>query len=179
VIAMPRAAAADQRFTGVFIATVEDAVDPDGFNRVQVKLPWYASGYKVWARVCQIYASKDAGSTWIPDAGCEVLVAFAHGDMRWPYVIGGLHGPVDTPPVARTASSDVRMLRTPAGSELTFDETNGTIDLKTKNGASVRLEENAGAVTVESQTKIELKAPTITINGSAEVKITGGVIKLN
>jgi uncharacterized protein involved in type VI secretion and phage assembly len=177
---MLRAATAPgQRFTGVYPGMVEDPVDPDGLNRVLVRLPWYAKGYKVWARVCQIYAADDSGATWIPDADCEVLVAFAHGDMRWPFVIGGLHGRVDKPPVARTASSDVRMLRTPAGSELTFDETKGTIDLKTKSGAKISLDENAGSARVETRTEIELTAPRITINGSTEVSITGGVIRLN
>jgi uncharacterized protein involved in type VI secretion and phage assembly len=180
VIASARTAAeVDQRFPGVYPALVEDPVDPDGLNRVLVKLPWYAKGYLVWARVCQIYAAKELGATWLPDKDSEVLVAFAHGDMRWPFVIGSLHGHVDKPPVARTKTSDVRMLKTRAGSELTFDETNKTIVLKTKAGASIKLDEDGGAVTVEGKTKIELKAPTITINGTSEVNVTGGTIKLN
>jgi uncharacterized protein involved in type VI secretion and phage assembly len=194
VNAMPRAAAADQRLTGVVIGLIEDVLDPDELNRVLVSLPWYASGYRVWARVCQMSAADGSGSTWIPDVDSEVLVAFAHGDMRWPYVLGALHGPVDKPPVARTASSDVRMLRTPSGAELTFDETNGTIDVKTPNGASIRLDENAGSVTVEALGRIELKAPSISIeadadvaikapsvaiDGSGQVAVTGGVIRLN
>lgn len=179
IAAASTAADIDQRFTGVFPALVENAVDPDGLNRVQVSLPWYASGYLVWARVCQFYAANELGATWIPDKGSEVLVAFGHGDMRWPFVLGCLHGHVDKPPVARTSSRDVRMLKTPAGSELTFDETNKTIVVKTKTGASISLDENGGAVSVEAKTKLELTAPTITIRGSTEVNVTGGQIKLN
>jgi uncharacterized protein involved in type VI secretion and phage assembly len=175
----PRAATADQRILGVVIGVVLDDVDPDGFNRVKIALPWYASGYEHWARVAQFYAGNGIGTTWLPPVDAEVLVAFAHGDMRWPYVLGCLHGPVDTPPVARTAGSDVRTLLTPAGSELTIDETNRTIDLKTAGGASVRLEETSGTVKVEATTKVEITARSVAIHGSDDVTVTGGVIRLN
>ncbi len=173
------AAVLDQRFHGVVIGLVSDVDDPDGIGRVKITLPWYASGYDEWARVSQLYAGSGYGSTWVPEVGTEVLVAFGHGDMRWPYVIGSLYSETDTPPQSRSASSDVRTLRTPAGSELTFDETNGTIALKTPNGASIKLDENAGAITLESAQKIELNAPTITISGSSKVTIKGGSVAIN
>jgi uncharacterized protein involved in type VI secretion and phage assembly len=175
----PMAAALDQRFDAVVIGLVSDVDDPDGIGRVKITLPWYASGYEEWARVSQMYAGSGFGSTWVPEVGTEVLVAFAHGDMRWPYVMGCLHSDVDTPPQSRTASSDVKTLRTPAGSELTFDETKGTIDLKTSGGASIKLEEKAGAITLRSAKKIELDAPEITITGSAKVTISGGSVAIN
>jgi uncharacterized protein involved in type VI secretion and phage assembly len=171
VIAAPRAAAADQRIYGVVIGIVEDVEDEDELNRVLISLPWYAEGYRVWARVCQIYAANGSGSTWIPDPRGEVLVAFLHGDMRWPYVLGALHGPVDKPPVARTASTDVRTFLTPSGSELRFDETNGTVDLRTKSGASINLDEQAGTITLESKEEISIKAPSIAIEGTTDVAL--------
>jgi uncharacterized protein involved in type VI secretion and phage assembly len=175
----PMASYYDQRISGLVNGIVSGVVDPDGIGRVRVTLPWYASGYDVWARVSQLYAGSGYGSTWIPEVDTEVLVAFAHGDMRFPYVVGCLHSEVDAPPVSRTDSSDVKTLRTPAGSELSFDETNGTIDLKTPSGASIKLEENAGAITLESATKIDLKAPEITISGSSKVTINGATVAIN
>lgn len=168
------AAVAEGVGNGVFIGKVVDVVDDEQkIGRVLVSLPWYASGYEEWARVAQPYAGDGYGSTWIPEAGCEVLVTFPHGgDMRWPYVIGCLHSKVDPPPVSRTESSDIKMLRTPAGSEFTFDETEGTIVLKTPAGASIRLEEKAGAIT--------LTASTITIgDDSATVVIKGKSVAIN
>lgn len=175
----PLAAALDQRFTGVVIGLVSDVDDPEEIGRVKVTLPWYASGYDEWARVSQLYAGAGYGSTWIPEVDTEVLVAFGHGDMRWPYVLGCLYSGVDAPPETRSASSDVKTLRTPAGSELSFDETEGTIELKTPGGASIKLEEQAGAITLDSATKIELKAPQITISGSGKVTISGGTVAIN
>lgn len=176
---VPRAAALDQRFGGVVIGLVSEVEDPDGIGRVRVRLPWYASGYDEWARVAHMSAGPGHGSTWIPEVDAEVLVAFAHGDMRWPYVVGCLYSPTDEPPESRTASSDVRTLRTPKGSELTFDETNGTIDLKTPGGASIRLEEDAGAITVEATRSLTLKAPEVTVEGSSSVTIKGGSVAIN
>ena len=173
------AARADQRIYGVVHGLVVDVVDPDEINRVKISLPWYGCGYEEWARVAQLYAGDGFGSTWIPEVNTEVLVAFAHGDMRFPYVIGCLHSKVDRPPVPRTKSRDVKTLRTPLGSELSFDEGKGTIDLKTPSGASIRLDEQAGAITLESATKIELKAPDVRIDASTKVTIRGARVAIN
>jgi len=175
----PQANVADQRIYGVVVGIVVDVVDPEQCGRVKVSLPWYASGYEVWARVAQLYAGPGYGSTWIPDPDGEVLVAFLHGDMRFPYVVGCLHSQVDAPPVSRSGSVDVKTLRTPAGSELAFDEANGVIDLKTPGGASIRLEEQAGAITLRSAQKIELNAPQISIEASSKVTIRGGLVAIN
>jgi len=171
--------AADQRFSGVVIGIVSDVEDPDGIGRVKVTLPWYAGGYEQWARVSQLYAGSGYGSTWVPEVHGEVLVAFAHGDMRWPYVIGCLHGKVDKPPVSRSASTDIRTIRTPSGSELSFDERNGVIQVKTPSGASLRLEEKSGELTLQATSKISLKAPEVSIEGTRQVTVKGRKIALN
>jgi uncharacterized protein involved in type VI secretion and phage assembly len=172
-------AAADQRFSGVVVGQVTEVNDPDNVGRVKIKLPWYASGYEEWARVAQIYAGPDYGSTWVPEVDGEVLVAFAHGDMRWPYVVGCLHGKVDTPPYSRSDSSDVRTLMTPSGSELSFDETNGVVLVRTPTGASIRLEEQSGEITLEATSKISLKAADISIEATGQVTVSGNTIALN
>jgi uncharacterized protein involved in type VI secretion and phage assembly len=171
--------AADQRFGGVVIGIVSDVDDPDEIGRVQVTLPWYGADYAEWARVSQLYAGNGYGSTWIPEVDGEVLVAFAHGDMRWPYVIGCLHGKVDPPPVSRTASTDVRTIRTPSGSELSFDEAKGVITLRTSGGARITLDEKNGELTLKATKAIRLDAPNVSINGSEKVTVKGRAIALN
>jgi phage baseplate assembly protein V len=161
----PLPAMFDQRFDSLVIGVVSSVEDPDGLGRVRVTLPWYASGYEEWARVSQLYAGNGYGSSWVPEEETEVLVAFGQGDMRWPYIIGCLHSETDQPPESRTSSSDIKTLQTPGGSELRFDETNKTIEVKTKNGASIKLEEDAGAITLKGTKTITLDAPEINIKG--------------
>jgi uncharacterized protein involved in type VI secretion and phage assembly len=169
----------DLRLQGAGIGLVTDVDDPDGLGRVQIELPWYADGYREWARVAHFYGGDQVGSTWVPEVGGEVLVIFGHGDLRWPYVLGCLYSPVDLPPESRTAGSDIRTVRTPSGSEITFDETNGVVELKTKTGASLRLEESSGELTLEATSKITLKAAEISIEASASVTVKGSSIALN
>jgi uncharacterized protein involved in type VI secretion and phage assembly len=175
----PRAIAADQRLYGAVIGLVTEVEDPDGLGRVKVALPWFAAGYEEWARVAQPYAGPEYGSTWIPEVDTEVLLAFAHGDMRAPYVIGTLYNPVDLPPYARDASTDVKTLRTPSGMELSFDEANATIRLTTANGASIILEEDAATITITATDKLVLRAASVEIEGSDEVVVRGDRIALN
>jgi phage baseplate assembly protein V len=169
----------DQRFRGAVVGIVTDVDDPDGLGRVEIELPWYASGYREWARVSHFYAGPGYGSTWVPEVDGEVLVLFAHGDMRWPFVVGCLYGPVDEPPESRSDASDVRTLLTPNGSEIRFDETNEVVTLKTKSGASVELDEQSGELTLEATSKITLKAVDISIEATGSVTVKGPTIALN
>jgi phage baseplate assembly protein V len=172
----------EHRIHGVVIGIVTNVNDKDGLGRVEVKLPWYAKGYRRWARIAHLYAGPGHGSTWVPEVDSEVLVAFAHGDMRWPYVVGCLYNKVDKPPHSRSDSEDIRTLRTPSGSELSFDEKEETVTVKTSSGASVVLAEKSGEVTVTGKSKITLSAPEIVIEatgGSGRVTVTGSKIALN
>ena len=76
---------------GLVVAQVTDIADPDGMFRVKVALPWLSDDYESWwARVAQPGAGAGRGLVWLPEVGDEVLVGFGHGDVRAPYVIGGL-----------------------------------------------------------------------------------------
>lgn len=180
---LPMAAiAADQRIYGVVIGIVTNVNDKQGLGRVEIKLPWYAKGYRRWARIAQFYAGPGYGSTWVPEKDGEVLVAFSHGDMRWPYILGCLHGKVDKPPHSRSSSKDVRTLRTPLGSELSFDESKETVTIKTPKGASVTLAEKSGEITLKGKSKITLSAPEVVIEAtgdSGKVTVKGKKIALN
>ena len=52
-------------------------------------LPWLP-GFMPWARLSTQMAGMGRGSFFVPQIGDEVLVAFNHGDVREPYVLGTL-----------------------------------------------------------------------------------------
>jgi uncharacterized protein involved in type VI secretion and phage assembly len=85
---------------GVAIGLVTANDDPDELGRVKLKLPWLADGYEsTWVRVVSLGAGPDSGAVWLPQVNDEVLVAFDHGDMRRPFVLGGLWNGQDKPPL--------------------------------------------------------------------------------
>jgi len=96
------------RIYGVVIGLVIDNKDPESLYRVKVKLPWVkesTSKYSdspdkedfpsAWARVTSFMAGPDRGAFFLPEVDDEVLVAFEHGDIKRPFVIGCLWSPVD------------------------------------------------------------------------------------
>jgi uncharacterized protein involved in type VI secretion and phage assembly len=88
------------RVDGVMIAIVTDIKDPQDLGRVKVKLPTLADAYESdWARVVLPGAGKKTGLVFLPDVDDEVLVAFEHGDIRRPLVLGGLWSSVSPPPL--------------------------------------------------------------------------------
>src|SRR6478752_6285797 len=84
---------------GPVIAQVSDANDPEKQARVKLTFPWLSDTYvSDWARTVQPGAGKDRGAMFLPEVGDEVLVLFEQGDIRRPYVLGGLYNGIDTPP---------------------------------------------------------------------------------
>ena len=73
------------------IAQVSDVNDPQNHGRVKLTFPWLSDNYvSDWARTVQPGAGKDRGAMVVPEVGDEVLAAFEQGDIRRPYVLGGL-----------------------------------------------------------------------------------------
>ena len=92
------ASAGGQPINGVVMAIVTDNNDPNNTARVKLKFPWLDDSYESdWARLAQLGAGPNSGAVWIPEVNDEVLVAFEHGDIRRPYVVGNLYNGVDKP----------------------------------------------------------------------------------
>jgi uncharacterized protein involved in type VI secretion and phage assembly len=81
---------------GVTIAIVTDNVHPNGHYMVKVRFPWLPNGGQSggensdWCRIATFGAGKDRGMFCLPEVDDEVLVAFEHGDIARPFVIGTL-----------------------------------------------------------------------------------------
>jgi uncharacterized protein involved in type VI secretion and phage assembly len=153
---VPRARSTDRRYFGVVEAIVEEN-EGDDEGRIKVRFPWFDGGATItdWCRVSQLYAGSGYGSVFVPEKGDEVLVAFIHGDMRFPIVLGGLYNGVDKPPTARTDGRDQKIIRTKAGHEVLLDDGTKEIKITTAEG---------GSVTVNADGSITLKAPKVTVD---------------
>ena len=195
-----RARTADRRFYGVAEALVESVEDPQQEGRVRVRLPWFDSReVSDWCRVANLFAGNGYGSTWTPEPEDEVLVAFVHGDLRLPIILGGLYNGRDKPPRARTATSNQKTLRTKAGHEVLLDDSSGSlgVEVRTSAGHRLRLDDVSNEITLEVSggpslvmrqsgsdvqiraTSITLDATSITLNASGALTASGHPIKLN
>src|SRR5271170_858207 len=79
------------RFYGVAVGIVSNNKDPMNLGRVRMKFPWLSDDHESdWTRMASLMAGPGRGAYFLPEVNDEVLVAFEHGDVRRPYVIGGM-----------------------------------------------------------------------------------------
>ena len=176
----------EAKIEGVSIATVLNNIDCTGEARVQLSLPWLP-GYTPWARISSQMAGMASGSFFVPQIGDEVLVAFHHGDVREPYILGTCWNTMDRPPaVAPTDAVTKRKIRTPMGHELSFDEAEQSVTLSSNSMSTVTLDlekaeistpfakvtiGKAGNVSISAKTELTLEAPVIKINAKSVLTV--------
>lgn len=162
----PRARSTDRRYYGVVEAIVVEN-DGDDEGRVKVKFPWFDGGASVteWCRVSQLYAGGGYGSVFVPEKDDEVLVAFIHGDMRFPIVLGGMYNGVDKPPTARKDGKDQKIIRTRAGHEVLLDDGAKEVRITTAQGGTMTVTAT-GEITLDAA-KVTVKADSIDLGGGA------------
>jgi uncharacterized protein involved in type VI secretion and phage assembly len=177
------------RLAGVVIGIVTNIQDPDNLGRVRVKFPWLSDDDESeWARVTTLMAGKERGSVFLPEVDDEVLVAFEHGDMRRPFVIGALWNGVDVPPpeFINDGKNNIRMLKSRSGHIVKLDDTDGSerieiIDKTGKNSIVIDSKDNTVTITTDkdlvlkaAQGKFSVDAQEIEMKSSAALKIEAG-----
>lgn len=168
------------RCYGVYTATVSDVVDPDNLGRVKIKLPWAKDpgddAYEAWARVSTLMGGDKRGSFFMPDVADEVLVAFADGDPRSPFVIGGLWNGQDKPPETMDGAGKnyKKVLKSRNGVTITLDDTDGkeTLILETPGGQKLTLQDGPGSVELKDAAGNSLKMETSGVTITAVANLT-------
>ncbi|MEM1292817.1 MAG: VgrG-related protein, partial [Cyanobacteria bacterium P01_H01_bin.162] len=144
------------------VGIVTDNEDPANMGRVKVGFPTLTEDHNSnWARVVSIGAANSRGFDCLPEINDEVLVAFEHGDIHRPYVLGGVWNGEDAPPNA--ASSNVqngkvrlRTFQTRTGHKIQFVEE----DYDTKKGIYVETQMGYKVQLNESEMHINVTTPT-------------------
>ena len=164
-----RGARAD-RVAGVVVGVVTNNQDPEGLGRVKVKFPWLSDEDEShWARVAAPMAGGEYGAYFLPEVEDEVLVAFEHGDVRFPYVVGSLWNGQQKPPLDNgDGKNNVRLVKSRSGHVIRLTDEDGKekIEVVDKDGKnSVVIDTAAGTITVSADQEIVLSAP----NGSIKL----------
>lgn len=162
--------------------------DPDGEYRVKVDVPTIAeSGDGVWARMTNLYATKEAGTFFYPENEDEVLLGFLNNDPRFPIILGKLYSKKNKPPFdpddknthkAIVTNKKMKIVfdddkiecwtETPAGNKLTFSDDKKSITLEDQHGNKLVMDDSG--ITMESPKDINIKA-----KGKMNLEATGAI----
>jgi Type VI secretion system/phage-baseplate injector OB domain len=181
---------------GVMVGKVINLLDPLALGRVQVQLPSIDSlDLSPWARVAVPMAGIAHGFYFIPNLNDEVLVAFEHGDVNAPYILGSLWNAMAPPPLP-SPLPQIRMIRTLAGNMIQFTEVPPSITIQTASlqtivmsPAGIQIQTGASIINMTpdgitvtgtpnlnlvASAAINITAPTVTINGATATNVLSG-----
>lgn len=200
---------AKDRFYGVVVGVVTNNQDPENMHRVKVRFPWLGDDVESnWARVTAPMAGGDRGAYFLPEVDDEVLVAFEHGRVDHPFVLGSLWNGQDAAPESNAdGQNNHRTIRSRSGHVLRFNDQSGseTIEVIDKSGNNKIVIDSANnTITIEANSDITIRSSTgkltlqangiemksqagitaqaaqsIDIKASAQVTVKGATIQLN
>lgn len=181
------AAGEEQLMRGVTIGIVTNNKDEENLGRVKVKYPWLDDKVESdWMRVAAPGAGDKRGVYWLPEVNDEVLIAYDHGNLHHPYVIGSLWNSKDKPPLttAEARGSDgkikQRIMKSRSGHVILLDDDSGKekiviVDKSNKNSIVISTEQNS--ITVEANKGITLESggQKVVIDGQGKkIQLSGG-----
>jgi uncharacterized protein involved in type VI secretion and phage assembly len=180
----------------VVVGIVTQNSDPDGMGRVRVRYPALGDDIEGWwARIASPAAGSERGLLMMPIAGDEVLVAFEHGDVRRPYVLGSLWNGSDQPGddlvqtdgsfalrsdhKATVHAADAITIETDADVEITASgkHTQKSTDDTSIEGQNVNVKANS-SLTIEATGDLTIKGASITVQASGTVSVSGAQVSL-
>lgn len=153
--------------------------DPDGWYRIQVRLPTFEKSPSIWARLLLPYASFNSGFFFYPEVGDEAAVEFMDDDPRMAVVTGFFSNPQRRPAIAPHDADGEKgiFVQRPGGQQrIAFSSLNGRTELG--NGTSrivvtddidihAKLGVDIGGASVD------ITAQTAEIEGKSRVLIKG------
>jgi uncharacterized protein involved in type VI secretion and phage assembly len=168
-------------FYGVAVGVVTNNQDSEGLGRVKVRFPWLSDEDEShWARVLTPMAGNQRGLYFLPEVDDEVLVAFQHGDMRFPYILGALWNGKDKPPESNNGANNLRTIKSRSGHIIRLDDTADAEKIeiidKNKNSIIVNTAKNTITVTSDADITIQSTKGKLILEGNGiEMKSQAGV----
>jgi len=183
--------ARSRRINGVVTGIVTDNRDPEGLGRVKVRYPWLSEDNESdWTKVMSFMSGNERGGFFLPEVNDEILVAFEHGDINYPYVLGALWNSQDKPPETNSdRQNNIRKIRSRSGHELIFNDDNAArqekIEIHTNAGHRIVLDDSTGREKIEIIDKTENNKMTIdsvqnsiNIESTMQLKIKAQMIEI-
>jgi Rhs element Vgr protein len=149
--------------------------DPDGNYRVLVSLPLLGGETAgVWARLGGVYASKTFGAVFYPEIGDEVILGFMSDDPRSPIILGSVYSKDRAPAYPTNKDNDKKAIVTRSKLEVTFDDKDKIIEIKTPGGHSIQLNDKTGEIKIKdsNSNSMVLGKSGITIDSASDIAMT-------
>ena len=189
------------RIQGVVIGQVTNNNDPEDLSRIKVEFPWLDEKVESdWARVVAPGAGPARGMHWLPEVDDEVLIAFEHGDIHRPCVLGGLWSKPDAPPVNNSEIAGgngkitQRTLVSSGGLNLTISDEPGSLAIamadkdggnsitirsddkviEILSGGDINISGAQGTITIEAQEIAIKSTANMTLEAGQKLEITAG-----
>lgn len=160
---------------GLQIAKVKQVHDdPEGQHRIKVTLPLVRDGAEgVWVRVAAPFAGVEAGVTFLPEVGDEVVLGFVDGDPGAAVVLGALHSGGRARPLVPDETNTRKAIVTTSKLSLAFDEKAKSITLSTPGGHTVTLSDDGKAISLVDSTgnEVHLAEAGVTLTSPGDVTI--------
>ncbi|TMM58014.1 type VI secretion system tip protein VgrG [Maribacter algarum] len=200
-IEQPMASALVPAVQGLQIGVVTSLEDPEGEERIQVRLPMvHDSDEGAWMRLCTLDAGKERGWVFRPEQDDEVIAGFLNADPRFGVILGKVHSSKNNSPFSAANDNPEKGYQSKEKLKLVFDDEKKSILLETPGGhsllmndddASITLEDSNGnkfimndsGIQIESSKEIKIKASNnlkidasknVEIKGSSKTKVEGG-----
>jgi phage protein D/phage baseplate assembly protein gpV len=192
---------------GLTIGVVTNNSDPDSLSRVKVRFPYLTDqGESAWARLVTPGAGVSRGLQVMPEIDDEVLIGFENGDIRRPFVLGGLWNGKDKPPITKAdlldgSSVKTRSFTTRKGHFLSFvDGGNNAddsitlalknsratlvisgekIDLITTEDKPLTVKTSEASIVIAAGGDITLKGKNITLDAETTITLKGSDVKID
>lgn len=147
-------------------------------------------------------ATPRIGSVHIPAVGALVLVQFMGGDVNAPVIVGSLYSDEQRPPASQDGQAVVHLpldaaddeavhfelhsgetrelvLKMGSGVEVSLRDDDPVVELKVDGGKATLRIDRDGAVTLESQGKVEMKGSEVSIEAQGTLTLKGSTVNIN
>lgn len=184
-VSAPKASALLPGVSGLQIGVVVSNEDPDGEDRVRVRMPLVSTDEDgTWARVASLDAGDNRGHFFRPELEDEVVLGFLNDDPRQAVILGMLNSSAKPAPLKGSDDNHEKVYQSRSGMKLYFNDEKKIMMLETPAGNRITLTEEDRAITIDDQhgngiamnqdgiTIRSIKA--ITMKADTEVKMESG-----
>lgn len=159
-----------------------------GNARIKVQIPWVgeqkgSNKEGIWARLSAAVAGKDRGFIFRPELEDEVILGFINNDPNDAVILGSVYSSGNKAPLEATRNNFQKGFFAKSGMKIVFDDDKKSIELTTKEGYAVRINETESSVEIrhkKEKTFIKLTSSGMEFSSAGDIKIKAlGKVKIN